>query len=172
MESAKAQISAQIAEAEANGNTELAASLQSALAAVSGISVDAGVSEIAPVTVQDVPVKVGSVDTTQIKALLESMQNSFGEIEGTVNGLTPQLAEMQKKMEEITNLKKQIPSGMADQLKASVSELNTGMQGLNAAIGGYAANMKKLNDGMEVTVPEASQASISSMQDLHNLAQQ
>ena len=157
VEAAKAQISAQIAEAEANGNTELASSLQSALAAVSGISVDAGVSEIAPVTVQDVPVKVGSVDTTQIKALLESMQNSFGEIEGTVNGLTPQLAEMQKKMEEITNLKKQIPSGMADQLKASVSELNTGMQGLNAAIGGYAANMKKLNDGMAVTVPEASQ---------------
>lgn len=46
---------------------------------------------------------------------------------------------------------------MANPLKASVSELNTGMQGLNAAIGGYAANMKKLNDGMEVTVPEASQ---------------
>lgn len=157
VEAAKAQISAQIAEAEANGNAELAASLQSALVAVSGISVDAGVSEIAPVTVPDVSVKVGSVDTTQIKALLESMQNSFGEIEGTVNGLTPQLAEMQKKMEDITNLKKQIPSGMANPLKASVSELNTGMQGLNAAIGGYAANMKKLNDGMEVTVPEASQ---------------
>ena len=157
VEAAKAQISAQIAEAEANGNAELAASLQSALVAVSGISVDAGVSEIAPVTVPDVSVKVGSVDTTQIKALLESMQNSFGEIEGTVNGLTPQLAEMQKKMEDITNLKKQIPSGMADPLKASVSELNTGMHGLNAAIGGYAANMKKLNDGMEVTVPEASQ---------------
>ena len=40
---------------------------------------------------------------------------------------------------------------ISDQLKASVSELNTGMQGLNAAIGGYAANMKKLNDGMAVT---------------------
>lgn len=157
VEAAKAQISAQIAEAEANGNTELAASLQSALAAVSGISVDAGVSEIAPVTVQDVPIKVGSVDTTQIKALLESMQNSFGEIEGTVNGLTPKLTEMQKKMEDIAELKEKIPAGMADPLKASVSELNTRMQELNAAIGGYAANMKKLNDGMAVTVPEASQ---------------
>ena len=67
VESAKAQISAQIAEAEANGNTDWLLLCRSALAAVSGISVDAGVSEIAPVTVQDVPVKVGSVDTTQIK---------------------------------------------------------------------------------------------------------
>ena len=157
VEAAKAQISSQIAEAEANGNTELAASLQSAFAAVSGISVDAEVPELTPVTVPDTQVKVGSVDTTQIKALLESMQNSFGEIEKTVNGLSPQLEDMQKKMEQITNLKAQIPVGMTDQLKDSVSALNTGMQGLHAAIGSYADNMKKLNEGMAVTVPEASQ---------------
>ena len=77
MEAAKAQISAQIAEAEANGNAELAASLQSALVAVSGISVDAGVSEIAPVTVPDVSVKVGSVDTTTDQSIVRKYAEFF-----------------------------------------------------------------------------------------------
>ena len=157
VEAVKAQISSQIAAAEANGNTELAASLQSALAAVSGISVDAGISELAPVAVSDNAVKAGAVDVSQLKALLENMQKSFGEVEGTVKGLMPQLAEMQKKMDEITAMKDQIPVGMTDQLKDSVSALNTGMQGLYAAIGSYADNVKKLNEGMAATVPDASQ---------------
>lgn len=157
VEAAKAQISSQIAAAEANGDAELAASLQGALAAVSGISVDAGISELAPVAVPDTAVKAGNVDVSQLKTLLENMQKSFGEVEGTVRNLMPQLAEMQKKMDHITAMKDQIPAGMTDQLKDSVTALNTGMQGLHAAIGSYADNVKKLQDGMAVTVPDASQ---------------
>lgn len=157
VEAAKAQISSQIAAAEANGDAELAASLQSALAAVSGISVNAGVSELTPVAVSGTDVKAGAVDVSQLKALIEQMQKSFGEVEGTVQNLMPQLAEMQKKMNEITAMKDQIPAGMTDQLKDSVTALNTGMQGLHAAIGSYADNVKKLNEGMAVTVPDATQ---------------
>lgn len=157
VEAAKAQISSQIAAAEANGDAELAASLQSALAAVSGISVNAGVSELTPVAVSATDVKAGAVDVSQLKALIEQMQKSFGEVEGTVQNLMPQLAEMQKKMNEITAMKDQIPAGMTDQLKDSVTALNTGMQGLHAAIGSYADNVKKLNEGMAVTVPDATQ---------------
>lgn len=156
IDTAISELNAQIAKANENGDSETASALQKTVQQLSGAKVNTGdLKELEKVSVGEVTVDLPIPDFSSLQTSAAGMKAEFETIKTSVNGLVPMLQKMNKELEEIAQVKEQIPTAPMEQLKAGVSKLNTGMQQLNGAIGLLSENVGALNQETTTSLPKA-----------------
>lgn len=156
IDTAISELNAQIAKANENGDSETASALQKTVQQLSGAKVNTGdLKELEKVSVGEVTVDLPIPDFSSLQTSAAGMKAEFETIKTSVNGLVPTLQKMNKELEEIAQVKEQIPTAPMEQLKAGVSKLNTGMQQLNGAIGLLSGNVGTLNQETTTSLPKA-----------------
>lgn len=156
IDTAISELNAQIAKANENGDSETASALQKTVQQLSGAKVNTGdLKELEKVSVGEVTVDLPIPDFSSLQTSAAGMKAEFETIKTSVNGLVPTLQKMNKELEEIAQVKEQIPTAPMEQLKAGVSKLNTGMQQLNGAIGLLSENVGALNQETTTSLPKA-----------------
>ena len=156
IDTAISALNAQIAKANENGDSETASALQKTVQQLSGAKVNTGdLKELEKVSVGEVTVDLPIPDFSSLQTSAAGMKAEFETIKTSVNGLVPTLQKMNKELEEIAQVKEQIPTAPMEQLKAGVSKLNTGMQQLNGAIGLLSENVGALNQETTTSLPKA-----------------
>lgn len=156
IDTAISELNAQIAIANEHGDSETASALQKTVQQLSGAKVNTGdLKELEKVSVGEVTVDLPIPDFSSLQTSAAGMKAEFETIKTSVNGLVPTLQKMNKELEEIAQVKEQIPTAPMEQLKAGVSKLNTGMQQLNGAIGLLSENVGALNQETTTSLPKA-----------------
>ena len=150
IDSARAVLQQQLDAANAAGNTELAASLQTAinsLVNVSGVeAVNVDAPAYTPVQgIDGITLPTLNANLEDMAAKVESIKNTFDTLQTTVTGLITSLTDVQTKIDSITSMKDQIPAADITALSTGVDLLDSNMQDFNAAMGNLSTQVATLN---------------------------
>ena len=150
IDSARAVLQQQLDAANAAGNTELAASLQTAINSLVNVSGVEAVNVDAPAYTQvqgiaGITLPTLNADLEGMAAKVESIKNTFDTLQTTVTGLITSLTDVQTKIDSITSMKDQIPAADVTALSTGVDLLDSNMQDFNAAMGNLSTQVATLN---------------------------
>ena len=137
IDSARAVLQQQLDAANAAGNTELAASLQTAINSLGNVSGVEAVNVDAPAYtpvqgIDGITLPTLNADLEGMAAKVESIKNTFDTLQTTVTGLITSLTDVQTKIDSITSMKDQIPAEDVTALSTGVDLLDSNMQDFNA----------------------------------------
>ena len=140
IDSARAVLQQQLDAANAAGNTELAASLQTAINSLGNVSGVEAVNVDAPAYtpvqgIDGMTLPTLNADLEGMAAKIESIKNTFDTLQTTVAGLITSLTDVQTKIDSITSMKDQIPEADITALSTGVDLLDSNMQDFNAEMG-------------------------------------
>ena len=150
IDSARAVLQQQLDAANAAGNTELAASLQTAINSLGNVSGVEAVNVDAPAYtpvqgIDGITLPTLNADLEGMAAKVESIKNTFDTLQTTVTGLITSLTDVQTKIDSITSMKDQIPAADVTALSTGVDLLDSNMQDFNAAMGNLSTQVATLN---------------------------
>lgn len=150
IDSARAVLQQQLDAANAAGNTELAASLQTAINSLGNVSGVEAVNVDAPAYtpvqgIDGMTLPTLNADLEGMAAKVESIKNTFDTLQTTVTGLITSLTDVQTKIDSITSMKDQIPAADITALSTGVDLLDSNMQDFNAEMGNLSTQVATLN---------------------------
>lgn len=150
IDSARAVLQQQLDAANAAGNTELAASLQTAINSLGNVSGVEAVNVDAPAYtpvqgIDGITLPTLNADLEGMAAKVESIKNTFDTLQTTVTGLITSLTDVQTKIDSITSMKDQIPAADVTALSTGVDLLDSNMKDFNEAMGSLSTQVATLN---------------------------